>query len=318
MNEARPIESIPKAELHIHLEGSLDRTVLDRIGARKGLPPLAEDPYVFQGFEGFNEVFRFLARYLETEEDFEEAGRAFVEHQARDRVVYTEAFVMPLFHILRGVDAEALLRGLETGLSRGEEEHGVRVRLLFSMPRILGPDVGYRTLELLERRPWDRVLGIDLAGTEKENDAAPFAPVFEKARAMGLHTVAHAGELTTAAHVQQTLDLLGVERIGHGIRALDDPVLAARLARERIPLEICPSSNRCLDAAPLDRGHPLCGLLRAGVPLVVNTDDPAFFHTTLSRELGILEERMGLSRPEILSLIENGFSYGFAPSELFS
>jgi len=318
MDETRPIEALPKAELHVHLEGSLERAVLDRIGARKGLPPLAEDPYVFQGFEGFNAVFRFLARYLETGEDFEEAGRAFVAHQARDRIVYTEAFFMPLFHTSRGVDPGDLLEGLESGLRRGEEAHGVEVRLLLSIPRILGPEAGFQTLDLLERRPWDRVVGIDLAGTEREGDPAPFAPVFERARALGLHTVAHAGEFTAAAHVRQTLDLLGAERIGHGIRALDDPDLAARLARDRVPLEVCPSSNQCLGAAPLDQGHPLCGLLRAGVPLVVGSDDPAFFRTTLSRELGILEARMGLSRSDVLGLIRNGFSYGFAPPELFS
>ena len=318
MDETQPLEALPKAELHVHLEGSLERAVLDRIGARKGLPPLAEDPYLFQGFEGFNEVFRFLARYLETGEDFEEAAFAFVGHQARDRIVYTEAFVMPLFHTSRGVDPGDLFEGLESGLRRGEEEHGVQVRLLFSIPRILGPDAGFQTLELLERRPWDRVLGIDLAGTEQEGDPAPFAPVFERARSLGLHTVAHAGEFTSAAHVRETLELLGAERIGHGIRALDDPALAARLARDGVPLEVCPSSNLCLGAAPLDEGHPLCGLLRAGVPLAVSTDDPAFFHTTLSRELGILEERMGLSRSDVLSLIGNGFSYGFASGQLFS
>jgi adenosine deaminase len=251
MDETQPLEAVPKAELHVHLEGSLERAVLDRIGARKGLPPPAEDFYVFRGFEGFNQVFRSLARYLETGEDFEDAAFAFAERQAGDRIVYTEAFVMPLFHTSRGVDPEVLFQGLESGLRRGEEEHGVQIRLLFSVPRILGPEAGFRTLELLERRPWERVLGIDLAGTERENDPAPFAPVFERARAMGLHTVAHAGEFTTAEHVRRTLDLLGPERIGHGIRAVDDPALTARLAGEGIPLEVCPSSNQCLGAAPL-------------------------------------------------------------------
>jgi adenosine deaminase len=183
VDETQPYETLPKAELHIHLEGSLEPEVLERIGARKGLPPLPGDPYAFRGFEGFNNAFQLLARYLETAEDFEEAGRAFVAHQARDRVVYTEAFVMPLFHVSRGAAPEAVCRGLEAGLRRGEEEHGVTVRLLFSIPRILGPESGFQTLELLERHPWERVVGIDLAGTEREDDPGPFAPVFERARA---------------------------------------------------------------------------------------------------------------------------------------
>ncbi len=300
-----------KAELHIHLEGSLDRVTLDRIGARKGLEPLDADPYVFNDFEGFNAVFLSLARFLEEEADFYDAALALAERQARDRVVYTEAFIMPLFHLTRGVPVDALCEGVEAGLRDGEERFGGRIRLLFSIPRSFGPEPGFQTLELLENHSWDRVLGIDLAGMEQAGDMMPFAPVFEKARSMGLHTVAHAGELTNAGQVSRTLDLLRPERIGHGIRAVEDPALLERLAREEVPLEVCPTSNLRLGTVPSMDKHPVRKLFDAGVPLIINTDDPAFFDTKLSEELGLLSRHFGFTPGEVRTLVQNSFQYAF-------
>jgi len=302
---------LQKAELHIHLEGSLNRATLDRIAARKGLKPLKDDPYVFDDFEGFNQVFGFLARFLEDEADFYDAALALTERQARDRIVYTECLLMPLFHLTRGIPVEAFCQSVEAGLRDGEARFGGCTRLLFSIPRIFGAEAGFQTLEILEKRPWDRVLGIDLAGTEKAGDVAGFVPVFEKARALRLHTVAHAGELTGPEQVCQTLDLLKPERIGHGIHAAEDPALLERLARDQVPLEVCPTSNLRLGAVPSMEDHPVRTLFDAGVPLVINTDDPAFFKTTLSGELEILSKHFGFTPDDIRSLVQNGFQFAF-------
>ena len=308
---ATSLQTTPKAELHIPLEGSLDRAALDRIGARKGLSPLEADPYVFEDFEGFNRVFGFLARFLEDEDDFYDAALALAERQARDRVVYTECLLMPLFHLSRGIPVEALCRGVDAGLRDGEARFGGRIRILLSVPRIFGAEAGFQTLDILETHPWDRVLGLDLAGTEKQGDVPAFAPVFEKARSLGLHTVAHAGEFAGPAQVAQTLDLLKAERIGHGIHAVEDPALLDRLAREQVALEVCPTSNVLLRAVPSLADHPVRRLFDAGVPLVVNTDDPAFFHTTLPREFQLLSDRFGFTLDEIRALIQNGFRFAF-------
>lgn len=309
--DAIGMHTTPKAELHIHLEGSLDRGTLDRIGARKGLRPLEADPYVFEDFEGFNRVFGFLARFLEDEADFYDAALALAERQARDRIVYTECLLMPLFHLSRGTPVEALYQGVDAGLRDGEARFGGRIRILFSVPRIFGAQAGFQTLEILENHPWDRVLGLDLAGMEKPGDVPGFAPVFEKARSLGLHTVAHAGELAGPDQVAQTLDLLKAERIGHGIHAAQDPALLERLVRDRVPLEVCPTSNVLLKAVPALKDHPVRRLFDAGVPLVINTDDPAFFHTTLSRELRVLSEHFGFTPDEIRTLVQNGFGFSF-------
>lgn len=308
------ISALQKAELHIHLEGSLDRGTLDRIGARKGLPSLKADPYVFEDFEGFNRVFGFLARFLEDEADFYDAALALAERQARDRIVYTECLLMPLFHLSRGIPVEALYQGVENGLHDGEARFGTRIRLLFCVPRVFGAEAGLQTLEVLETHPWDRVLGLDLAGTERPGDVPAFAPVFEKARSLGLHTVAHAGEFAGPDQVAQTLDLLGAERIGHGLHAAEDPALLERLARDQVPLEVCPTSNVRLRAVPSLEDHPVRRLFDAGVPLVVNTDDPAFFHTTLIREFQVLTEHFGFTSDEIRAVIQNGFRFSFERS----
>jgi len=306
------LQTIPKAELHIHLEGSLDRSTLDRIAARKGLEPLKADPYVFNDFEGFNKVFRSLARFLEDEADFYDAALALAERQARDHVIYTECFLMPLFHVTRGIAVEALFQSVDAGLQDGEARFGGRTRLLFSIPRVFGAEAGFQTLEILEKHPWDRVLGVDLAGTEKVGDVPEFAPVFEKARALGLHTVAHAGELTGPEQVLQTLDLLGAERIGHGIHAVEDPALLERLARDQVALEVCPTSNLRLGAVPSIEDHPLRTLFDAGVPLVINTDDPAFFKTTLTWELELLPRHFGFTSNEVHAVVQNGFRFAFS------
>jgi len=305
------IKKRPKAELHVHLEGSIGMETLNLLAQRKGMGPLQFNPYIFDGFEEFNKAFVFLARFLTEEEDFFQVALDFVARQAAENIIYTEVFFMPFFHLSRDVPAEALLRGVAAGLAEGEKRHKVNVRLIYSIPRIIGPESGIQTLDLIKRHPDDRVIGIDLAGTESENDVAAFADIFKRARSMGLKTVAHAGEFSSPEHIRRSLDLLGAQRIGHGISAWRNEALMRRLADEGIVLEISPTSNVKLKAVSLLSEHPVRRIFEMGVPLVINTDDPAIFNTTLSNELMILKDHLGFKAEEIRELIKNSFNYSF-------
>jgi adenosine deaminase len=308
---AEKIRNLPKAELHVHLEGSIGMETLNRLSKRKGQGPLRKNPYVFDRFEAFNEVFLFLSGLLKEEEDFYQVAMDFAARQADENIRYSEASFMPLFHISQGVPVEAVFRGIESGLAEGEQRHGARVGLICSIPRIAGPEGGEKTLDLIEQVRSKKIVGIDLAGTEKENDVAPFAGTFERAGDMGLKRVAHAGEFGSSKQISQSLDLLGVERIGHGISAIQDSALVHRLAQEGIALEISPTSNLKLKAVASVDAHPVRRLFEMGVPIVINTDDPAFFNTTLCREFQILADRLGFSEEEIEGLIANSFDYSF-------
>lgn len=306
---------IPKAELHVHLEGSVGIHTLNRLRRRHGKPPIHESPYVFNRFDAFNRVFLFLSSLLREEADFHQMAMDFAARQAADRILYTEASFMPLFHISRGIAEEALFRGIESGLAEGERRHGVTIRLIVSIPRIAGPEAGEKTLALIEKHRTPRMVGIDLAGTETENDVAPFAPTFHKAGHMGLHRVAHAGEFGGSGQVQQAVDLLGVERVGHGINAIRDTDLVLRLADTHVALEVCPTSNVQLKAVASLETHPVRRLFDMGVPIVINTDDPAFFDTTLTRELSLLRGHLGFTENDVETLIANGFQYSFLNPE---
>jgi adenosine deaminase len=303
----------PKAELHVHLEGSISLPTLNRLAEAKGLGPVEKNPYVFDRFEDFNAVFQFLSTLLRDQADFHRIALDFCARQAEENIQYTEAFFMPLFHIAQGVPPEAVFKGLESGLAQGEKQHGNRVDLICAIPRIAGPQGGQKTLALLEQYRSQRIIGIDLSGTEKEGDVAPFAATFARAAAMGLKRVAHAGEFASARQISQTLNLLGVARIGHGVSAIEDKALVRRLAHEGIALEISPTSNLLLKAVSSLEAHPVRRLFDMGVPVVINTDDPAFFNTTLSREYQLLIDHLGFSEEEIGTLIDNAFDYSFLP-----
>jgi aminodeoxyfutalosine deaminase len=309
------IRQLPKAELHVHLEGSIGIRTLNRLRERRGKGPLQKSPYVFNNFESFNAVFLFISEYLKDEEDFHIMAADFVAGQAAQNIRYTEASFMPLFHVFQGVQAEALFHGIESGLAEGEKQQGTVVRLICSIPRMAGPDAGEQTLDLILEHRTERIVGIDLAGTEKEKDMAPFGKTFRRAGELGLRRVAHAGELASPKQIARALDILGAERIGHGISLVQDTKLAERVAKANIPLEISPTSNVRLKTVSSLKAHPVRQLFEMGVPIVINTDDPAFFNTTLSRELGILRDHFQFGENEIRGLIDNAFTYSFMKAD---
>jgi aminodeoxyfutalosine deaminase len=307
------IRERPKAELHIHMEGSVSLDTADAIAARKGLETLPKSFYDLAGGDEFTRVFMRLADLMKEEQDFFEIARDFAGRQAADGIVYTETFIQPSFHVIRGVPAEVLFNGVENGLKEGEKLHGGRVRVICSVSRVFGPAAAFETLDMIEKHGGNMVIGIDLAGLkESPGDPALYAPVFERARSMGLRTVAHSGEFSSPDVLRSTLDLIKPERIGHGVAAGWDKELAARLADSGVPLEVCPTSNIALTAVPSLKEHPVRALYEMGVPIVINTDDPALFRTTLSEELDLLHTGMGFSDSEILELMDNAFKYSFA------
>lgn len=307
--------ALPKAELHVHLEGAMPLRFLNNLAAAKGREPIKPDIFAFKGFEEFALCFFVTTSLLENEEDFFQAACAFTEMQAAENIVYTECSFMPAFHVKRGVVPEAMFRGLYAGLREGMKQHNVKVNLLFSISRMFGAEAAEETMAYIRQFPDNLILGIDLAGMEAADSIKPFAPYFQKARAMGLKTVAHAGEFSGPDHVAQTIELLQPKRIGHGLGAAMDDRVCRLLAKKDIALEISPSSNVLLGAAVSYEGHPLASLVKKGVAVTLNTDDPVFFGTALSKEYSLAHQRMGMDAACLSGILTNGFRYSFLEPE---
>jgi adenosine deaminase len=305
------ISQQPKAELHVHLEGSIGLETANAIAMRKGIQQIPDTLYDVHNFEDFFSVFLSLKPLLRDEEDFYQIALDFTAHQAADTIVYTETFFQPSFHVLQGVPPEAVFRGIEKGLARGCETHGIRINLICSVSRLFGRQSGFDTLDMIEKYSNGSVVGIDLSGKESPLDPGLYDPVFQRAKSMGLKTVVHSGEFGPIELIRRTVDILKPDRIGHGISAWHDEELVARLADQGVPLEICPTSNVTLGAVPTLEEHPVKRLHDMGADLVINTDDPAVFGTTLTRELELLRTRLGFTDKEIPRLIDNGFRFSF-------
>jgi len=305
------LKARPKAELHLHLEGSIPPATINLIGRRHGQEELGPDHFAFSDFAQFNEAFKWVRTRLWEAEDFRLAALALGRNLAAQGVVYAEVFFAPYAHLERGVVFEEMMAGLEGGLDQVEEESGLKVNFLLSIPRHFGPAAGEGTVKLLAQHPRPRFLGIDLAGPESLETIGPFAPAFAAAREMGFKAVAHAGEFGPPENIWRTLELLKPDRIGHGLSAAADPRLLDHLAEKGITLEISPTSNLLLKAVPDIKEHPLPKFLEAGVPVVINSDDPAFFQTDLCREYALLHREMGLSLEVLERLMADSFRYSF-------
>src|ERR1700760_2674613 len=272
----------PKAELHIHIEGSLEPELIFELARRNQVTlPYANvealrAAYAFTNLQSFLDVYYAGASVLITEADFDAMAWAYFERAARDNVVHCEIFFDPQTHTARGIDIGVVIRGLDRAVRRAEAELGLSVRLILCFLRHLSEDDALATLEAaLPYR--DQFIGVGLDSSELGHPPEKFARVFARARELGLHAVAHAGEEGPPAYIRSALDVLGVERIDHGVRCLEDPELVVRLARERMPLTVCPLSNVKLKVfAQLDE-HNIPALLAQGLCATVNSDDPAYF-----------------------------------------
>jgi adenosine deaminase len=318
MNIEAFIAGLPKAELHLHIEGTLEPEMVFTLAARNGvaLPyPSIEalrQAYHFKNLQDFLDLYYRATQVLLTERDFHDLARAYLDRARTENIRHAEIFFDPQAHMRRGVPMAAMMNGLLAALDAAQVP-GVTSLLIPCFLRDLSEDDAFATLQALE--PWlDRLAGVGLDSAEAGNPPEKFARVFARARAMGLRAVAHAGEEGPAAYIADALDLLKVSRIDHGVHAIDDAALVARLAEERTPLTICPLSNIRLRVYRDLRDHPLQRLMDAGIAVTVNSDDPAYFGGYLNANYLAVQRAFGLGPQELAQIARNGFAASFLPA----
>jgi adenosine deaminase len=308
------------AELHVHLEGTFEPELIFAIAERNGIPLPYRDVDHLKALYEFGDLQEFLDLYyanmsvLRHTQDFTDLTDAYLARAARAGVRRAEVFFDLQAHTDRGIPATEALEGVHAALSRSYDRHGVSSGLIVTMLRHLSAESAMEAYEQA-RASGVPILGIGLCSTEVGNPASRFAEVFARAQADGLHTVAHAGEEGDASYVRDVLDALHVERIDHGVRAAEDPQLVARLAAEQVPLTVCPLSNVVLKGVRDLTVHPLAYLLRQGVRVTVNSDDPAYFGGYLDDNVEAVRTALALTDAEIRILGLNSISSSFASAE---
>lgn len=312
------VRGLPKAELHLHIEGSLEPEQMFAFARRNGvaLPfPTVEAlraAYDFGDLQDFLDLYYQGADVLRTEEDFRDLALAYFRRVAADGARHVELFFDPQTHTDRGIPFAVVADGLLAGMAAAEREFGVTSKLILCFLRHLDEDAAFATLRQAE--PYlDRIVGVGLDSSEVGHPPSKFARVFAAACERGLKLVAHAGEEGPPAYVHEALDLLHVDRIDHGNRALEDPALVERLAREGMTLTVCPLSNLKLCVVHDLAAHPLKRMLQLGLKATVNSDDPAYFGGYLAENWIATAKAVNLTRDELVTLAKNSFTGSFLP-----
>ncbi|MBK0868850.1 adenosine deaminase [Saccharopolyspora sp. HNM0986] len=308
------LTALPKVELHVHLEGSMQPGTLLAL-ARKhriaDLPQSLEEIrswYEFRDFPHFLDVYRSAARVLRDEEDFALLAAETIRALARQNVRYAEMNFSLSGHLRRGIPPAVVFAGLERGRTSAESEHDITVRWVPDFAGDFGVEAGSSTLDAVLAHGPASVVGFSVGGLEVARE--PFAELFQRARAAGLRSLPHAGETGGPDQVWSALRDLGAERIGHGIGSMSDPALLEHLREHRIPLDVSPTSNLCTRAVAGLQDHPLPRMLREGLLVTLNSDDPPMFGTDLTQEYRTAN-RMGLDRTDLAALARNGVQAGF-------
>ena len=308
---------LPKAELHVHIEGTLEPELLVRAARRNGIALPSSDPealragYRFTSLQSFLDIYYRNVAVLRTEADFRDLAVSYLDRAAAAGVRRAEIFFDPQQHLSGGVALEIVFAGLSAGLAEGRSAHGISADLILCFLRDRGPDEAMTMLRAaLPYR--QHFIGVGLDSAEVGYPPAPFGEVFSAAAAEGLHRVAHAGEEAGPQYVWQALDVLGAERIDHGIRAMEDADLITRLREDQVPLTVCPLSNVALRAVGSLGGHPLPAMLAAGLMATVNSDDPAYFGGYIDANYAAARTAMNLTWPDLVTLARNSFDACFA------
>jgi adenine deaminase len=314
------LRRMPKAELHIHIEGSLEPELIFALAARNGvtLPYASVDElrraYAFTDLQSFLDIYYAGASVLLHEQDFFDMAWAYLQRAKADNVVRAEIFFDPQTHTARGVAMQTVIDGLHRACVQAKAQLGVDAELILCFLRHLSEAEAFDTLEAaLPFR--DRFIGVGLDSSEVGHPPEKFARVFAKCRALGLHLVAHAGEEGPPAYVWTALDLLHVERIDHGVQSAHDPALMQRLQRDRVPLTVCPLSNLKLCVFPKLADHNLKQLLETGLCVTVNSDDPAYFGGYVNDNYVQLAQAVGLNAQHAYQLARNSFEASFVGAE---
>jgi adenosine deaminase len=307
---------LPKAELHLHIEGTFEPELVFALAERNRVrlpwPSVAalRAAYEFTGLQSFLDLYYAAMAVLRTERDFSELAEAYFARAAEQGVVHAEVFFDPQAHTARGIPFETVIEGLWAPVRESERRHGISSKLIMCFLRDQSEDAAMVALE--QALPYaDRIVGVGLDSAEAGNPPSKFRRVFERARAEGFKTVAHAGEEGPPEYVWEALDVLKVSRVDHGVRSLEDPALVARLRNERIPLTVCPLSNVKLRVVDTLRDHPLGRMLDAGLVATVNSDDPAYFGGYAGDNLAAVAEALDLPPSALLALARNSFEASF-------
>jgi len=308
------IRGIPKAELHLHIEGSLEPEMAFALARKHGVAlryPSAEAlrcAYDFEDLQSFLDLYYALADVLRDADDFFDLTKSYLERARADGVVHAEIFFDPQTHTARGVPMQAVIEGIDRALRQAE----ISTRLILCFLRHLSEEEARRTLE--QALPWrERLCGVGLDSSEAGHPPSKFERVFRRARSEGLEAVAHAGEEGPPAYIYEALDVLKVSRIDHGVRCVEDPALVARLAAEQTPLTLCPLSNVKLRVFPRMEEHNLKRLLHAGLCVTVNSDDPAYFGGYIGENFLASQRALGLEREDIRRLAANSITASYLP-----
>ena len=314
------ILGLPKAELHLHIEGSLEPELMFELARRNRLSlPFASveavrAAYGFSNLQDFLDIYYQGAAVLQTEVDFHDLATAYFRRVAAEGCRHVELFFDPQTHTDRGIPFAVIADGLLAGMTEAERTLGVSSRLILCFLRHLDEDAAFATLRSAE--PYlDRIVGVGLDSSELGHPPAKFARVFAAARERGLKCVAHAGEEGPPAYVWEALDILKVDRIDHGNRALEDPALVRRLAAENMALTVCPLSNTKLCVVEDLKAHPLRRMLDLGLRATINSDDPAYFGGYLAENWLQTAQALNLSRDHLVTLAKNSFLGAFLPEE---
>ncbi|MEV6054007.1 adenosine deaminase [Streptomyces sp. NPDC052107] len=307
---------LPKAELHLHIEGTLEPELAFELAARNGVTlPYADTDelrkaYQFEDLQSFLNLYYELMAVLRAEQDFADLADAYLARAAAQGVRHAEIFFDPQAHMARGLSMGTVVGGLWRALGSSERNHGISTRLILCFLRDESAESAMETLQAA--RPYlDRITGVGLDSAEVGHPPVKFREVYEAAAALGLRRVAHAGEEGPPEYIGEALDVLGVERVDHGLRCMEDPALVERLVRARIPLTLCPLSNVRLRTVDTLADHPLPAMLDAGLLCTVNSDDPAYFGGYAGDNFAAVRQTLGLTEDRLRELARNSFLASF-------
>ena len=310
------IECLPKAELHLHIEGTLEPQMVLTLAKRNRVDlPYASSAelaslYDFENLQSFLDLYYQVTAVLQTEQDFFDLTWAYLEQCQAEHVVHTEIFFDPQSHTSRGIPFGVVIEGIHSALLQAEADLAISSRLIMCFLRHLPAEDALETWKIAE--PYlDRIHGVGLDSSERDFPPRLFEDVFSLARDAGLKTVAHAGEEGPPAYIREALELLQVSRIDHGVRIAEDQTLLAEVAAREIPLTVCPLSNTRLRVYPTMKDHPILSLLEKGLLVTVNSDDPAYFGGYVNANYVAVTEALAPSREQIIQLARNSFTASF-------
>ena len=320
MNQLELIRALPKAELHVHIEGTFEPELMFSIAQRNQIDipyksvEEVKQAYNFHNLQSFLDIYYAGANVLIHEQDFYDLAWAYFEKCAEDHVVHTEMFFDPQTHTDRGIAFEVVLKGLQRACDDAKAKLGITSHLILCFLRHLTEEAAFKTLE--QAIPFkDQIIGVGLDSSEVGHPPSKFERVFAKAREEGFLIVAHAGEEGPAEYVWEALDLLKVNRIDHGVRSEEDPKLMARLIAEKMPLTVCPLSNLKLCVVDDMADHNIRRLLQQGVHVTVNSDDPSYFGGYMNDNFIAIAESLDLTADELKTLAINSFEASFISDE---